>query len=206
MPLSYATRRIRLTGFQSIIIISSPFFKSHEKFPFSNYFSERSKLTAEITPKSASQGKTRDNGGYDYCCSAAHAIDRDLSTMSATYTDGGRGWLKLDFYRIHYIHKIVIHYRFFTHPYNPKDYCVSLDPARFGACVDADNNVDVSVYQGEVKQKSCGTLQLTYGLEQSDQIYTLLCNTEGDTVKLSKETGNIVVYEVVVLAKLGISI
>ena len=46
--------------------------------------------------------------------------------------------------------------------------------------------MDVSVYQGEVKQKSCGTLQLTTGLKQSDQIYTLLCNTEGDTVKLSK--------------------
>ena len=65
--------------------------------------------------------------------------------------------------------------------------------------MDKDNNVDVSVYQGDVKQKSCGTLQLTYGLEQSDQIYTLLCNTEGDTVKLSKSTtGLIVVCEVVV--------
>ena len=68
----------------------------------------------------------------------------------------------------------------------------------FIACVNNDNNVDVSVYQGDIKQKSCGTLQLTYGLEQSDQIYTLLCNTEGDTVKLSKGTGNIVVWEVVV--------
>ena len=62
------------------------------------------------------------------------------------------------------------------------------------------NNVDVSVYQGDVKQKSCGTLQLTYGLEQSDQIYTLICNTEGDTVKLSKSTGDIVVCEVVVIS------
>ena len=65
--------------------------------------------------------------------------------------------------------------------------------------MDNDNNVDVSVYQGEVKQKSCGTLQLTYGLEQSDQIYTLICNTDGDTVKLSKSTGNIAVFEVVVI-------
>ena len=53
---------------------------------------------------------------------------------------------------------------------------------------------------GEVKQKSCGTLQLTYGLEQSDQIYTLICNTEGDTVKLSKTTGDIAVREVVVVS------
>ena len=65
--------------------------------------------------------------------------------------------------------------------------------------MDLDNNVDVSVYQGDVKQKSCGTLQLTYGLEQSDQIYTLICNSGGDTVKLSKNKGNIVVYEVQVV-------
>ena len=58
-------------------------------------------------------------------------------------------------------------------------------------CVDDENNVDVSVYQGDVEKKSCGTLQLTYGLKQSDQIYTLICNAEGDTVKLSKDTGHI---------------
>ena len=68
----------------------------------------------------------------------------------------------------------------------------------FKSCVDSDNDVDVSVYQGEVKQKSCGTLQLTYGLEESDQIYTLLCNAEGDTVKLSKDQGNIAVWEIAV--------
>ena len=62
--------------------------------------------------------------------------------------------------------------------------------------MDNDNNVDVSVYQGDVKQKSCGTLQLTYGLEQSDQIYTLICSIEGDTVKLTKNSDVIVVYEI----------
>ena len=61
-------------------------------------------------------------------------------------------------------------------------------------------NFDVSVYQGEVKQKSCGTLQLTYGLEQSDQIYTLICNTEGDTVKLTKSMGTIAVSEVATIS------
>ena len=58
----------------------------------------------------------------------------------------------------------------------------------------------MSVYQGEVKQKSCGTLQLTYGLEQADQIYTLICNTEGDNVKLSKSTGDIAVTEVATIS------
>ena len=165
------------------------------KFPD---FSERSKLITEITPRNASQGGTYNNGGYDYCCSAAYAIDRDLSTMSATHTDNGAGWLKLDFNKIYYIHKIVIYYRFFTNSYTPNDYCVVHDQTTFRSCVNNENNVDVSVYQGDIKQKSCGTLRLTYGLEQSDQIYTLLCNTEGDKVKLSKDTGNIVVSEVVV--------
>ena len=64
--------------------------------------------------------------------------------------------------------------------------------------MDYDNNVDVSVYQGDELQKSCGTLQLTYGLEQSDQIYTLRCNIEGNTVKLSKDIGYISVSEVAV--------
>ena len=71
----------------------------------------------------------------------------------------------------------------------------------FKECVDDTNNVDVSVYQGEVKQKSCGTLRQTYGLEQSDQIYTLLCNSKGDMVKLSKDTGNILVLEVSISSK-----
>ena len=86
---------------------------------------------------------------------------------------------------------------FYIDWYKPNDWCVKSE-SNFKACVDGENNVDVSVYQGETKQKSCGTLQLTYALEQSDQIYTLICNTEGDTVKLSKDSGNIAVFEVVV--------
>ena len=54
------------------------------------------------------------------------------------------------------------------------------------------------MYRGEVKQKSCGTLQLTYELEQSDQIYKLLCNIEGDTVKFSRSNGELSVLEAVV--------
>ena len=72
--------------------------------------------------------------------------------------------------------------------------------------MDRESNVDVSVYQGEAQQKSCGTLQLTYGLEQSDQIYTLACNAEGDTVKLSKDNGQIVVMEVAVTGKCRVTL
>ena len=142
------------------------------------------------------QGKTTHNNEEIYA--AAHAKDRDLSTAAATHTENGAGWLELQFDKTYFINKIIIYYRFFTDWYYPNDWCVE-SVSNFKACVDNENNVDVSVYQGDVNQKSCGTLQLTYGLEQSDQIYTLICNTEGDTVKLSKDTGGILVFEVVVI-------
>ena len=72
--------------------------------------------------------------------------------------------------------------------------------ANFISCAKNDDNIDVSVFQGQVVKKSCGKLQLTYGLEQSDQIYTMICNTEGDLVKLSKDTGAVAAYEVVVVS------
>ena len=109
--------------------------------------------------------------------------------------------MKLEFDKTYFIHKVVIYYRFYTNWYLPDDWCVKSE-ANFKKCVDNDNDVDVSVYQGEEAKKSCGTLHLTYGLEQSDQIYTLLCNAEGDTVKLSKTThGNVAVYEVAITGK-----
>ena len=152
---------------------------------------------SEITPTSVTQGKTWDDS--EECCAAAHAVDRDLSTGAAAKVDNGAGWLKLQLARTHFIHKIVIYRRFYTGWYNSQAYCTR-SVENFESCVDNENNVDVSVYQGDVKQKSCGTLQLTYGLEQADQIYTLICNFRGDTVKLSKDSGTaIVVQEVVVI-------
>ena len=149
------------------------------------------------------QGETFENN--EECCAAAHAIDRDLSTVAITTTDNGAGWIKLEFDRSYSFHKVVIYYLFYTNWYDPAAFCVlSID--NFKDCVNSDTNVDVSVYKGEEHQKSCGTLQLTYGLEQSDQIYTLLCNTEGDMIKLSKTTGNIAVFEIVTTTSGNISI
>ena len=150
---------------------------------------------AEITPTVVTQGKTYQDNEDKYA--AAHAVDKDLSTAAITQTDNGAGWLKLDFDKTYFINKVVIYYRFYTNWYDPSKDCAESE-ANFRSCVDSDNSVDVSVYQGEEKQKSCGTLQLTYGLEQSDQIYTLLCNAEGNTVKLSKSTGILTVFEVAV--------
>ena len=163
----------------------------------SHFIAERGRRMDEITPTSVTQGKTNVN---EDCCAAAHATDRDLFTAAiAVPTVDGNNWLKLQFDKLHLIKKIMIYYKFFTNWYDPKMGCVETE-TRFKSCVNDDSNVDVSVYQGEVKQKSCGTLQLTYGLEQSDQIYTLICEAVGDTVKLSKNSGNIAVNEVVVLS------
>jgi hypothetical protein len=125
-----------------------------------------------------------------------NAADRDVSTFSVTDQSDGKVWLKLEFGKT-FIQKVVIHYIFFNYWYDATYWCVRSE-ANFRVCVDLHNNVDVSVHKGEVKQKSCGTLKLTYGLEQSDQIKTLTCNIEGDTVKLSKNTGHIAVCEVAV--------
>ena len=161
-------------------------------------FSELSREISEITPLSATQGKTWE--GNEDCCAAARAIDKDISTVALSHADNGTGWLKLQLDKIHLIYKIIFHYKFYTNWFDPQGPCMKSE-AKFKGCVDNDNNVNVSVYQGEEKQKSCGTLQLTYGLEQSDQIYTMICNVEGDIVKLSKDTGALAVYEVVVVAE-----
>ena len=162
--------------------------------------SEIRRKIAEITPIRVTQGSTYRND--EQCCAAAHATDKDLSTIAATETNNGAGWLKLEFDKTYFVNKVIIYYRFYTNWYDNSISCVeSID--MFKICADKDTNVDVSVYQGDVKQKACGTLQLTYGLEQSDQIYTLICNAKGDTLKLSKNTGNLAVYEVVVIGIIG---
>ena len=164
------------------------------------FHSDRKREIAEIKPTTATQGRTKDSD--EDCCAAVHATDRDLSTPAITTTDNGAGWIKLEFDKTFFIHKVVIYYRFYANWYSPNDECAQSE-SNFKGCVDNDNNVDVSVYQGDVQQKSCGTLQLTHGLEQSDQIYTLLCNTEGDTVKLSKSTGYIAVFEAAIWTNTG---
>ncbi|KAL5250757.1 hypothetical protein ACHWQZ_G016484 [Mnemiopsis leidyi] len=153
---------------------------------------ELGRRMAEITPTNVTIGAMPNDQHK-----AAHAIDRDLSTLVATFTEDGKGWIKFEYAKTYFIHNVIIYYWFYTNWIDPNAHCVQ-SIAFFMGCVDNDNNVDVSVYQGEVKQKSCGTLQLTYGLEQSDQIYTLLCNTGGDTVLFSKNTGIIAFFEVVV--------
>ena len=168
---------------------------------FLSHFSQstdRKQEIGEIRPTISTQGKTHSS---EALYAAAHAIDKDLSTVAATKTANGAGWLKLQFDKGYFIHKVVIYYIFYTNWYKHSSNWCAKSEDNFKNCVNNDTNVDVSVYLGDTKQGSCGKLQLTYGLEQSDQIYTLFCNTEGDTVKLNKESGLISVGEVAVTTR-----
>ena len=153
----------------------------------------------ELIPTSISRGESdRDPNRFD------RAVDRDISSLFKTHVENGEAWFKMEFGKIEFIHEVTIFTRFFTDWYNPWADCVS-SIANFKTCIDESNNVDVSVYLGEVQQKSCGTLQMTYGLERADQIYKLLCNTEGDSVKLSKTTGDRIEFHEIVVTGRGLN-
>ena len=137
--------------------------------------SEISPSTAKLDPDS------------DECNCAARSIDKDLSTVAFTSTKNGYGMLEIEYGRTFFLREVIVYYWFYDKWFKPNNGCFK-SVANFKACVDIHSDVDVSVYQGEVKQKSCGTLQLTYGLEQSDQIYTLVCNAVGDKVRFTKTT------------------
>ena len=172
-------------------------FERKEEFLNHAHDSEPKDEIAEITEKTATQEQTW--YGNEICCGPKHAIDKNLSTaIVVESTENGTGWLRITFNKTHFIHKVIIYYSYFeTFREDSAIWCGrSLENFQF--CVNRDSNVDVSVYKGEVKQKSCGTLQLSYGLERSDQIYEIVCNTEGNSVVLSKSTGIIIVFEVVI--------
>ena len=154
----------------------------------------RTDIEGEIIPARASSGKTRNGDETNFA--AAHAIDKDLRTLAAIDTLNGECWLKLELESSTFIDKILIYSRFYNNYFDTTSGCVT-SVNNFNSCIDNINNVDVSVYEGEVMQKSCGTLQLTYGLDLADQIYTIICKAEGDVVKFSKTTKTIVVLEII---------
>ena len=124
-------------------------------------------------------------------------MDKDLYTSSLSHPLNGEVWLKLEFGRTYFIHSITIYQIFYTNWYDPTNWCAQ-NVDHYRKCKDTHNNVDVAVYQGDEKQGDCGTLQLTYGLEQEDQIFTFTCGAKGDTVLLSKTSGKIAVHEIAV--------
>ena len=153
-------------------------------------------VPGEITPVNVTQLSTWQENEDLY--QAAHAVDKDLSTWSITAIDGVQ-WLKLEFNATYSIDQITIYHFFYTNWYDPNEYCVQSE-SNYREWKDHQSNVDIAVYQGDELQASCGTLLLTYGLEQADQIYTFNCTASGDTVLLSK-SGQILVTEIVVTGR-----
>lgn len=146
-----------------------------------NYLDLKREFQA-IRPVSISQSRTRKENGVE------RAIDGDIKTNSAAEAnleDGEGVWVMLGFGETLLIHQVVIYYKFYTIWYDPTVYCAETIN-NFKGCVDSDTNVDVAVYKDDVVQKPCGTLELSKGLEHSDQIYYIECFAAGDMIKLSK--------------------
>lgn len=153
----------------------------------------------ELSPLKVTQSKNFQN---DQQLKATFATDRNLKTQSVAEPVNGEVWLKVEYGKSHFIHKIVIYQVFWSEFYDDNNWCVrSTD--NYASCKDIHSNVDVSVYLGEEHQESCGTLQLTNELEQADQTYTFFCDVEGDSIRLSKKSKQMSIYEVVVTSLQG---
>lgn len=111
----------------------------------------------------------------------------------------GACYIKIDLGKTFFVHKIMVYYGFYTNWFkNATNWCTESE-INYKECITTESSVDVSAYQGGTQQKSCGTMFLSFGLRQSDQIYTFICNVEADNVKLSKTSGRIAAYEIVVI-------
>ena len=130
------------------------------------------------------QGKTNNDRSLNL------TIDKDLSTgvsaLGESYPEDI--WIRFDLPKISFIDKIVMYTTFYNNFYNNPDGGCHKSEDHYEGCKRNQNGTEVSVYRGEVKQKSCGKLNTTYGREQSDQIYTFYCGGKGNAVMLEKTT------------------
>ena len=109
----------------------------------------------------------------------------------ATSTADADGpWMKLEFDRSYFIHKITIYLMFKTNWY------AGSGSTTYSTCC-SSYDVKVSVYQGATEKVQCGTLN-PGGPDQEDNISTFTCSGWGDTVLLHKVTGNMKIAEIVV--------
>ena len=132
----------------------------------------------------------------------AVVFDKNVRSGAKAPTRNGQteARMKLVFEKINFVHEVRVYFRFFTDWYRSVRCVVNL--AKFKECVDEENDIELSVYQGENLVKICGTFRRTYGQKQSDQIYSLYCNVKGDSVMLRKTTPELIgIYEVVVTGK-----
>ena len=116
------------------------------------------------------------------------AIDKDLSTVESALTTSLDSdiWIKFNLSETHFVDKVVIYLNFLTGFYNPNGGCMTSED-RFRECKQTQKGLEVSVFQADEEQKSCGTIELSLGLKQSDQIYTFDCaGAKGNAVILTK--------------------
>ena len=128
-----------------------------------------------------------------------YAMDKLLSTRAvATADTAGDIWMLMEFDTSYSVHSITIHQLFYTAWFD-SNACVKSEES-YKECQDSQDNVEISIYENGVSKKSCDKLILDDGLEQEDQIYSVVCLEVGDSVKLTKDTGEgyIRIYEIVI--------
>ena len=121
----------------------------------------------EITPTTVSQTSPyKDNEASN---NAHNAIDKDLSTSATTKESSGTAWIKLEFDKTYFVHKVIIHQNFYTDWFDPTQGCVA-DVAEYKACKNNNSGGTLAVYQGGELKKTCGTMTLSHGLTQAEQV------------------------------------
>ena len=68
----------------------------------------------------------------------------------------------------------------------------------WNTCKTNHNKPQVSVFANGTSQKLCGTLQISSGLTQKDHIYTFLCHSKGDAVRMHKASVHISFADIIV--------
>lgn len=118
-------------------------------------------------------------------------------------------WARIKFDDVYFIHKVIVYFRFSTDWFYPTETCTPSSDLilshNWRDCVDRTRDVKVIVKfildNEERVRFKCGQVGNSYGVKQSDQVYTTLCNKEGNEVRLGKGQGVLDIREVVVTGK-----
>ena len=150
----------------------------------------------QIYPTSVSVSKLWDSNRP-----ATFFIDHDISTYSVALVSGESVWVDLNLGGLHYIHRVTIYYNFYTDWWPDSssafNWCQE-SLSNWDGCTAANANPHVSVFANGANQKLCGTLQISSGLTQKDHIYTFLCHSKGDAVRMHKASRFILFADIIV--------
>ena len=127
------------------------------------------------------------------------AVDGDLSTSAILNSEGSSAWLQLDFTEKVHVHKVLMYNEYHRDWFWESGCRNSLTDYR--QCVDMHRSARIDLYNGEEEVISCGKPKPNYGLRQSDQLYTVLCNKLGRSVRLTTINSVTRVFELVVISR-----